>query len=34
MREIRIYVADANKALMATEGMAKTLARFPTPDEK
>jgi integrase len=29
MREIRIYVAAANKARMATEGMARTLAAFP-----
>jgi integrase/recombinase XerD len=29
MREIRTYVQAANKARMATEGMAKTLARFP-----
>jgi integrase len=29
-REIRKYVQAANKARMATEGMAKTLARFPT----
>ena len=29
MREIRVYVAAANRAGMATEGMAKTLARFP-----
>jgi integrase len=28
-REIRKYVQAANKARMATEGMAKTLARFP-----
>jgi integrase len=28
-REIRIYVQAANKARMATDGMAKTLARFP-----
>jgi len=34
MREIRTYVAAANKARMATEGMAKTLARFPAPDGK
>jgi len=29
MREIRTYVEAANKAKMATEGMAKTLAAFP-----
>ena len=29
MREIRTYVAAANKAKMATAGMAKTLAAFP-----
>lgn len=29
MREIRTYVQAANKARMAGEGMAKTLARFP-----
>lgn len=29
MREIRTYVQAANKAKMATEGMAKTLAVFP-----
>ena len=29
MREIRTYVQEANRACMATEGMAKTLARFP-----
>jgi integrase len=29
MREIRKYVQAANKAKMATEGMARTLARFP-----
>jgi integrase len=29
MREIRTYVRDANKARMATEGMARTLALFP-----
>jgi integrase len=28
-REIRIYVQAANKAKMATEGMARTLAHFP-----
>jgi integrase len=28
-REIRTYVQAANKARMATEGMARTLARFP-----
>jgi integrase len=28
-REIRIYVQTANKAKMATEGMARTLAHFP-----
>ncbi|MGA2311896.1 MAG: tyrosine-type recombinase/integrase [Xanthobacteraceae bacterium] len=30
MREIRRYVAAANRAKMATAGMAKTLALFPT----
>jgi integrase len=30
MREIRVYVAAANKSRMATEGMARTLARFET----
>jgi integrase len=34
MREIRGYVAAANKARMATEGMAKALARFPASDER
>jgi hypothetical protein len=34
MREIRVYVAAANKARMATEGMARTLARCPAPDER
>ena len=29
MREIRTYVQAANKASMATEGMERTLARFP-----
>jgi hypothetical protein len=29
MREIRTYVQAANKARMATEGMARTLALFP-----
>jgi integrase len=29
MREIRTYVAAANRSRMATEGMARTLARFP-----
>ncbi|MFZ5693911.1 MAG: tyrosine-type recombinase/integrase [Pseudomonadota bacterium] len=29
MREIRTYVQAANKARMATEGMAKTLLKFP-----
>src|SRR6188474_3520161 len=29
MREIRTYVQEANRACMATEGMAKTLGRFP-----
>jgi hypothetical protein len=29
MREIRTYVQAANKARMAGEGMARTLARFP-----
>jgi hypothetical protein len=29
MREIRKYVQAANRARMATEGMAKTLAYFP-----
>ncbi len=29
MREIRVYTAKANKARMADEGMAATLARFP-----
>jgi site-specific recombinase XerD len=29
MREIRTYVQAANKAMMATEGMTKTLAAFP-----
>jgi hypothetical protein len=28
-REIRIYVQAANKAKIATEGMARTLAHFP-----
>ncbi len=28
-REIRVYVQAANKARMATDGMARTLARFP-----
>lgn len=32
MREIRTYVQAANKAKMATEGMAKTLARFPASE--
>jgi integrase len=34
MREIRTYVAAANKARMAAEGMAKTLARFSRQSEK
>jgi integrase len=34
MREIRTYVAAANKARMATEGMERTLARFPGQSEK
>jgi integrase len=29
MKEVRTYVAAANRSKMATEGMAKTLARFP-----
>jgi hypothetical protein len=29
MREIRVYTAAANRARMADEGMAQTLARFP-----
>jgi integrase/recombinase XerD len=29
MREIRVYTRAANKARMADEGMARTLARFP-----
>jgi integrase len=34
-REIRTYVQAANKARMATDGMAQTLAAFPTkPDNK
>jgi len=28
-REMRTYVQAANKARMATEGMARALARFP-----
>jgi integrase len=32
MREIRKYVEAANKAKMATEGMAKTLAAFPASE--
>ena len=34
MREIRTYVEAANRSTMATEGMAKTLARFPDTTEK
>jgi hypothetical protein len=30
-REIRKYVQAANKARMATEGMERTLARYPGP---
>jgi hypothetical protein len=33
MREIRTYVQAANKAKMATEGMAKTLAVFSPKKE-
>jgi len=33
MREIRIYVQAANRARMATEGMAKTLAWFPETEK-
>jgi integrase len=33
LREIRTYVAAANRSRMATEGMAKTLQRFPSKGE-
>ncbi len=33
-REIRKYVEGANRASMATAGMAKTLAAFPVKAEK
>ena len=34
MREIRVYVEAANKARMATEGMERTLARFPATGKR
>jgi integrase len=34
MREIRVYVQAANKAKMATAGMAQTLLHFPAKGEK
>ena len=33
-REIRTYVQAANKARMATDGMARTLAMFPVGDKR